>query len=137
MNFFDMCKDLFERMSEIDDLKKDVQIYKKWQYYITNFWLINREDIEKFIVDVRSDNVLYSAICQVKRMVMYGPLKRLDELPLPELYNELSGEEYNIVLKGAYDSVKVLNELTNEQDKELQNKFANEDITIFMQYKCR
>lgn len=70
-------------------------------------------------------------------MIMVGPLRRLDELPLSELYNELSGEEYNIVLKGAYNSLKLLNEMTPEQDKELQIRFASKDETIFMQYRCR
>lgn len=131
---------MFQRTSDISDvhdLKKDINNYQKLQYYIKNFWIINRNIIEEFIVDVRNDNVLFSAIQQVKGTVMYGPLRRLDELSLPELYNELCGEEYNIVLKGAYDSVKVLNELTDEQDKELQNRFANEDTNIFVQYRCR
>ena len=137
MDFFAQCYDLFQRMSDVHDLKKDVEDYQKLKYYKINFNCINRKDIEQFIFDVRCDNVILSAIRQAGRIAICGPLKRLDELSLPELYNELSGEEYNIVLKGAYDSVKVLNELTNEQDKELQNRFANEAATIFVQYKCR
>lgn len=132
-----MCNELFWRMSDEHDLKEDVENYRKLQYYKKNFSFINRKDIEKFIVDVRTDNVIYSAIQQVARMIMVGPLRRLDELPLSELYNELSGEEYNIVLKGAYDSLKLLNEMTPEQDKELQIRFASKDETIFMQYRCR
>lgn len=137
MDFFEMCNELFWRMSDEHDLEKDVENYRKLQYYKINFNFINRKDIEKFIVDVRIDNVIYSAIQQVARTIMFGPLRRLDELPLSELYNELSGEEYNIVLKGAYNSLKLLNEMTPEQDKELQIRFASKDETIFMQYRCR
>lgn len=142
MNFFAQCYELFQRisdMSDVHDLKKDVENYRKLQYYKMNFNCTNRKDIEQFIFDVRCDNDILTAIRQAGRIIINinGPLRRLDELPLPELYNELCGEEYNIVLKGAYDSVKVLNELTDEQDRELQNRFANEDTEIFVQYKCR
>ena len=137
MDFFEMCLELFQRMSDAHDLKKDVENHQKLQYYKMNFNCINRKDVEKFIVGVRTDNVIYSAIQQVARTIIAGPLRRLDELSLSELYNELSGEEYYIVLKGAYDSLKLLNEMTPEQDKELQNRFANKDETIFMQYKCK
>lgn len=115
MNFFEMCNELFWRMSDVHDLEKDVENYQKLKYYKINFNCINRKDVEKFIVDVRTDNVIYSAIQQVARTIMLGPLRRLDELPLSELYNELSGEEYNIVLKGAYDSLKLLNEMKPDQ----------------------
>ncbi len=137
MNFFNRCNDLFQSMSDVKDLKKDVENYDKLQYYIENFSSINRKIIEKFIVEVRCDNVIYSAIQQITRTFITGSLRRLDELSLQELYNELLGERYNIVLKGAYDGIKILNERTPEQDIELQNKFARKDMTIFMQYKCR
>lgn len=130
-----MCYDLFQRMSDVDGLKKDVENYEKLQFYIANFYNIDRKTVEKFIIDVRSDNIIYSAIQQAARAVVFGPLRRLDELPLTNLYNELLGERYNIVLKGAYDSIKLLNEIMPEQDKSLQNRFANEDMTIFMQYR--
>lgn len=140
MNFFVQCYDLFQRISsasDVHDLKKDVENYQKLQYYKMNFNFINRKDIEQFIFDVRSDNTILTAIRQVKKTVMYGPLKFLNQLSLSELYNELCGEEYNIVLKGAYDSVKVLNDLTDEEDKELRTRFAKEDTDIFVQYKCK
>ncbi len=139
MDFFTKCLDLFQRISDVSDvhdLEKDVNNYQKLQYYKMNFNRINRKKIEQFIIDVRCDNNIFTAIRQLKRTVMYEPSKFLYQLSLNELFNELCGEEYNIVLKGAYDSVKVLNELTDEQDKELQNKFANEDMDIFEQYKC-
>lgn len=136
MNFLEKCWDLFQKMRDVDDLKKDVENYDKLQYYIANFWLTNRKDIEDFIVDVRTDNLLYSVIQQVTEMVMFGPLRRLDELPLQDLYNELLGEKYNLILKGAYDSIKLLNEIAPKQDIELQNRFAREDMTIFTQYRC-
>lgn len=140
MDFIAQCHDLFRRTSDVSDvldLKKDVENYQKLRFYMANFWGMDRKTIEEFIVDVRKHNQLFSAIRQASRIIINGPLRRLDELPLYELYVELCGEERNIVLKGAYDSVKVLNELTDEQDKELQNRFANEDASIFVQYKRR
>ncbi|MCM1122117.1 MAG: hypothetical protein NC416_06005 [Eubacterium sp.] len=137
MNFFERCNELFQRMSDAKDLDKDVENYNRQQYYMTNFYCVDRKIIEEFIKDVRSDNVIFSMIQQVARTVIIGPLKRLDELSLTELYNELIVERYNIVLKGAYDAIKLLNEVTPEQDNELQNKFAREDMTIFVQYKCK
>ena len=58
-----------------------------------------------------------------------------EELYPNELYNELCGEIYNVVLKGAYDSVKLLNELTADEELELSKRFANGDSSIFTQYK--
>ena len=43
---------------------------------------------------------------------------------------------YNVVLKKAYDSIKLLNELTIEEELELSKRFANGDGSIFMQNEC-
>ncbi len=48
MKFLEMCEDLFERMSDADDLKKDVENYNRLKYYIANFWTTKRKDIEAF-----------------------------------------------------------------------------------------
>lgn len=137
MNFFDLCYELFMRTSKYHDLGKDIQNYNKVIYYMNNFYGVDRKKIEEFIIDVRMDNPVYSAIQQmVKVMVSNVPLRRLEELYPNELYNELCGEIYNVVLKGAYDSIKLLNELTTEEELQLSKRFANGDSNIFTQYKC-
>lgn len=136
MNFFDMCYELFMRTSKYHDLGKDVLNYNKVINYLNNFYGVNRKEIEKFIVDVRMDNPVYSAMQQIVKVVASNiPLRRLEELYPNELYNELCGEIYNVVLKGAYDSVKLLNELTADEELELSKRFANGDSSIFTQYK--
>lgn len=137
MNFFDMCYELFMRTSKYYDLGKDIQNYNKVIYYMNNFYGVDRKKIEEFIIDVRMDNPVYSEIQQmVKVMVSSVPLRRLEELYLNELHNELRGEIYNVVLKGAYDSIELLNELTIEEELQLSKRFANGDSSIFTQYKC-
>ena len=136
MNFFDMCYELFMRTSKYHDLGKDVLNYNKVINYMNNFYGVNRKEIEKFIVDVRMDNPVYSAIQQIVKVVASNiPLRRLEELYPNELYNVLCGEIYYVVLKGAYDSVKLLNELTADEELELSKRFANGDSSIFTQYK--
>lgn len=137
MNFFDKCYELFMRTSQYHDLGKDILNYNKVIYYMNNFYCANRKEIENFIIDVRMDNPVYSAIQQMaKAMVSNVPLRRLEELYLNELYIELRGELYNVVLKGAYDSIKLLNELTTEEELQLSKRFASGDGNIFTQYKC-
>lgn len=103
---------------------------------MNNFYGVDRKEIEKFIIEVRMDNPIYSAIQQmVKVMASNVPLRRLEELYLNELYNELRGEIYNVVLKGAYDSIKLLNDLTKEEELDLSKRFASGDSSIFTQYK--
>lgn len=136
MNFFDLCYELFMRTSKYHDLGKDIQNYNKVIYYMNNICGVDRKEIEEFIIDVRVNNPVYSAMQQmVKVMVSNVPLRRLEELYLNELYIELRGELYNIVLKGAYDSIKLLNELTIEEELALSKRFANGDSSIFTQYK--
>lgn len=136
MNFFDMCYELFMRTSKYHDLGKDVLNYNKVINYMNNFYGVDRKEIEKFIVDVRMDNPVYSAMQQIVKVVASNiPLRRLEELYPNELYNELCGEIYNVVLKGAYDCVKLLNKLTVDEELELSKRFANGDSSIFTQYK--
>ena len=137
MNFFDKCYELFMRTSQYHDLGKDILNYNKVIHYMNNFYCANRKEIENFIIDVRMDNPVYSSIQQMaKAMVSNVPLRRLEELYLNELYIELRGELYNVVLKGAYDSIKLLNELTTEEELQLSKRFASGDGNIFTQYKC-
>lgn len=137
MNFFDMCYELFMRTSKYHDLGKDIQNYNKVIHYMNNFYGEDRKKIEKFIIDVRMDNPVYSAIQQIAKVMSSNvPLRRLEELYPNELYDELCRERYNVVLKGAYDSIKLLNELTTEEELQLSKRFASGDGSIFMQYKC-
>ncbi len=65
------------------------------------------------------------------------PPRTLDQLNPYELYNELQGEVYNIIKKGAFDSIKLLNDISSEQDEELAERFVKGDMTIFTQYRCK
>lgn len=138
MNFFDMCYDLFLRTSKFHDLGKDIEHYNKAINLMNNFNYIDRTEIEHFIIEVRTDNLIYSVMQQLIRTMENNIMPRtLDQLYPGELYNELCGELYNIVLKGAYDSIKVLNEVSSDQNAELARKFATGDVTIFIQYKIK
>ena len=142
MNFMDMCYELFQRTSKIYDLNKDVQNYNKAIFYSSNFWVIDSETIINFIIEVRKDNVIYTAIQQLLRMYRNFVLdgmspKTLDQLSLSELYNELQGEICNIIKKGAFDSIKLLNDISSEQDEILAERFVRGDMEIFTQYRCK
>ncbi len=142
MNFMDMCYELFQRISKIDDLSNDVQNYNTAIFYSSNFWNIDSETIISFIIEVRKDNIIYTAIQQLLKMyrnfVLNGmPPRTLDQLNPYELYNELQGEVYNIIKKGAFDSIKLLNDISSEQDEELAERFVKGDMTIFTQYRCK
>ena len=65
------------------------------------------------------------------------PPKTLDQLSSYELFNELQGEICNIVKKGAFDSIKLLNDISWEQDEALAERFVKGDMTIFTQYRCQ
>ncbi len=142
MNFMDMCYELFQRISKIDDLSNDVLNYNTAIFYSSNFWNIDSETIISFIIEVRKDNIIYTAIHQLLNMyrnfVLNGMSPRtLDQLNPYELYNELQGEVYNIIKKGAFDSIKLLNDISSEQDEELAERFVKGDMTIFTQYRCK
>ena len=69
---------------------KDIQNYNKVIYYMNNFYGVDQKEIKEFLIDVRVDNPVYSAIQQmVKVMVSNVPLRRFEELYLNELYIEL------------------------------------------------
>lgn len=137
MNFFALCYELFINTSQYHDLRKDVDNYNKVIYYLYNFGSVDRKEIEKFIVEVRIDNLVYSAKRQLLKVFSHKPLKTLDQLTPYELYVELQGEITNIILKGAYDSFNILNNLTQEQEKNLAKRIALGDLTIFNEYICR
>ena len=57
---------------------------------MNNFYGVDQKEIKEFLIDVRVDNPVYSAIQQmVKVMVSNVPLRRFEELYLNELYIEL------------------------------------------------
>lgn len=141
MNFLDMCYDLFSKTSKYHDLGKDMDNLNKINsylanYYVQNLYVTNRQDIEKFIIGVRLDNPVYSALCQlIKTINSPIPLRPLQELSPNELFIELQGEVKNVILKGAYDSIKLLYKLDEPQSKALAARIAAEDMTIFADYK--
>ena len=84
------------------------------------------------------ENPVYSAMQQMLKVTVGNtPLRRLEEIYLHELYSELRGELYNIVLKGAYDSIKILNQLTKKQEQDLLKGLAVGDRNIFVQYNVQ
>lgn len=136
MNFFDLCYELFMRTSKYYDLGKDVENYNKTIYYLNNFNFINRKEIEKFIIEVRFDNPVYSALCQLLKVLSSAPLRLLQELTPMELYFELKGEITNLVFKGAHDCFVLLNNLCEQESANLAKRIASGDMTIFTDYKC-
>ncbi len=142
MNFLDMCYQLFTKTSKYHDLGKDIDNFNKLNSYLTNYYaqnlyLTNRQDIENFIVEVRLDNPVYSAMCQlIKNANSPIPLRPLQELTPNELFIELQGEVKNVILKGAYDSIKLLYSLDEDQSKTLATRIAMQDMAIFNDYKC-
>lgn len=95
---------------------QDVDNYNKAIFYLNNFGDTDSKEIINFIINVRADNIIYTAIQQLLKMceniVINGMLPRtLYQLSQYELYNELKGEVFNIIEKGAFDSLK-LDELT-------------------------
>lgn len=142
LNFMDMCYELFQRISKIHDLSKDVDNYNKAIFYLNNFGDTDSKEIIDFIINVRADNIIYTAIQQLLKMyeniVINGmPPRTLYQLSPYELYNELKGEVFNIIEKGAFDSLKLLNDISSEQDEKLAERFVRGDMTIFTQYRCK
>lgn len=136
MNFFDLCYDLFMRTSKYYDLGKDIQNYNKAINYLSKFYSIARKDIEQFIVEVRKDNpIIVAKQLLLKSAISGGTLKLLSQLQPNELFNELCGELYNIILKGTYDSMEVMNQLDEEEKMELARRLVMGDETVFIQYK--
>ncbi len=113
MNFLDMCYQVFIKTSKYHDLGKDIDNFNKLDSYLTNYYtqnlyLTNRQDIENFIVEVRLDNSVYSAMCQlIKNANSPIHLRPLQELTSNELFIELQGKVKNVIMKGAYDSIKL------------------------------
>ena len=136
MNFFDSCYDLFMRTSKYYDLGKDIHNYNRAINYLSKFYSTDREDIEQFIVEVRKDNPILAAKQLLLKSVISGSsLRLLSQLYPNELFNELCGELYNIVLKGTYDSIQVKNQLNEEDKMELARRLVMGDETVFSQYK--
>ena len=133
MNFIDRCFELFEKTSKTHDLSKDVENYNKALYYKDNFALISRKEVEQFIVSVRMDNPI-AAISEAVAKALRGNLDVISNIPPENLYQELQGEIANLVLKGALDSLKLLNSLNDEQAQRLAERLYNGDLAIFNEY---
>lgn len=57
-----------EISAKIYDLGKDVQNYNRAIFYLSNFWNIDSETIIHFIIEVRQDNIIYTAIQQLLKI---------------------------------------------------------------------
>ena len=136
-----MCYELVQRISKIHDLSKTVDDYNTAIFYLSNFWDTDSEEIINFIINARADNIIHTAIQQLLKIsrnfvINRMPSRTLYQLSQYELYNELKGEVINIIEKGAFDSLKLLNDISSEQDEELAERFVRGDMTIFTQYRC-
>lgn len=134
MNFFDICFELFERTSKFHDLSKDVENYNKALYYKDNFTFIPRKEVEEFIVSVRIDNP-FAAMAEAAAKALKRNLDHISNIPPENLYQELQGEIANLVFKGAFDSLKLLNTLNDEQSKALTERICKQDFAIFSEYR--
>lgn len=144
MDFVSLCYDLFIKtyqnstLEKAHDLCKDFENYNKANEYMQFFSIIDRRIIIDFIIDVRTDNLIYTAITQISRYANNSQtIKTLYDLNSVELYNELRVEHQRIILKGALDSFNLLYKLSKEQSKELANRIANNDMSIFKQYQFK
>ena len=64
--------------------------------------------------------IIEQCFARIKNFVVNEiPPKTLGQLSSYELFNELQGEICNIIKKGAFDSIKLLNDLSSEQDEAL------------------
>ena len=134
MNFLEECYKLLEKTSKTHDLSKDIKNYNKALFYLNNFYNVQRDKIEKFIVSVRLDNQI-AAIIELCAKAQRGPISPLSQISIENLYAELQGEIPNLIMKGALDSIKLLNNLNDEQTKQLALRFYKCDLTIFYEYK--
>ena len=144
MDFVDLCFDIFMKtyhnsaLEKTHDLYKDFENYDKVNQYLQCFFSIDRRIIIDFIIDVRTDNLIFTAITQIVRYANNSQaIKTLFDLNPIELYDELRIEHQRIILKGALDSLSLLYKLSEEQSKELANRIVNNDISIFEQYQFK
>ena len=134
MTFIEKCFEIFERVAKSHDLSKDVENYNKALNYRDNFYSVPRYEIENFIISVRIDNPIVAVIETVVK-AMNSKIDALWNLSLENLYNELQGEISNLIMKGAYDSIKLLNNLDKEQSDGLAKRMVEGDFTIFDEYR--
>ena len=133
MTFIEKCFEIFERVAKSHDLSKDVENYYKALNYRDKFYSVPRYEIENFIIYVRIDNPIV-AVIETAVKALNSKIDVLWNLSLDDLYNELQGEISNLIMKGAYDSIKLLNDLDKEQSDSLAKRMVNGDFTIFNDY---
>ena len=139
MNFIDICLHVFlstsKKYESSKDLSKDLQNFDKALYYLRNFYNTDRKDIENFIVEVRKDNPMYTIKQQLIRLASGVHLTTIDNIDLSSLYNELAVEWANILYKGVYDSIKLFNDLKEDESEKIYRRLIDNDMTIFYDYK--
>ena len=109
------------------------KIINKALNYSDKFYSVPRYEIENFIIYVRIDNPIV-AVIETAVKALNSKIDVLWNLSLDDLYNELQGEISNLIMKGAYDSIKLLNDLDKEQSDSLAKRMVNGDFTIFNDY---
>ena len=134
MTFIEKCFEIFEGAAKSHDLSKDVENYNKALNYRNNFYSVPPYEIENFIISVRIDNPIV-AVIETAVKAMNSKINALWNLSLNDLYNELQGEISNLIMKGAYDSIKLLNNLDKEQSDGLAKRMVECDFTIFDEYR--
>ncbi len=136
MNFIDTCYEILLKNSKYHDIDKDLENYNEVVSYLRNFDSTDRKEIEEFIVEVRLHNPIVIQLDHLNRVLTNLQNARpLPNISLVELYEELKGEAVHIILKGAYDSIKLFNVLDEKKSIDLINRILNNDNNIFAEYK--
>ena len=133
MNFFDKCKVLMDKTKSFKDLKEDFDNLNKWDDLVKNYFYTPKEEIINFIIKVRINNLVYTMMQRVSEVIKNNenhPYRTLYDLNPLELFSVLKGEYFTIVSKGAYDCIKYLKNI-NEDDISLACQIANFDDSIF------
>ena len=138
MNFFEKCKHLMDSTKEFKDLKDDFDNLNKWDNLVRNYADTPKETITNFIIKVRTNNIVFTVSKQLPKLVnsCISNIKprTIFELNFYELFIELKAEYFNIVSKGAYDCIKFIKNLS-EDDGKLAERIARFDDSIFNDLK--
>ena len=134
MSFFGECYSVFERASKTHDLSKDWKDYNDAFFYLINFDIVRLEVIKDFLLKIRLNNPI-AATFRLSEGVQRRLLNGLARFSPDKLYKELQSEIPNLIIKGAFDSIRILNNLDEYQTALLATRMRNRDFTIFDEFK--